>query len=124
MAEKVLVVDDEDGIRELLVEVLVKDGYETCTAADGYEALNQFRAEKPNLLVVDLLIPGMNGYELCRRIRQSSSVPIAVITAFGLHEADRVKAFDVGADAFLTKPFNTDDFLAQVHGLLPTSQQP
>ncbi len=124
MAEKVLVVDDEDDIRELLVEVLVKDGYETCAAADGYEALQQFRAEKPNLLVVDLLIPRMNGYELCRRIRQSSSVPIAVITAIGTEEEDRTRAFDVGADAFLTKTFSSDEFLAQVHGLLTTRQQP
>ena len=118
MIQKVLIVDDEDDIREFLAVTLQEDGYEACVAADGYEALRQFRSENPDLLIIDLLMPRMNGYELCRRIRESSSVPIAVTTGLGQQEEAQATAFSVGADVFLNKPFSTQEFLDQVHALL------
>ena len=112
---KVLVVDDDPGIRELLVAILDRRGYETCTAADGQEGLVQFQLEQPDLLTTDLRMPNMDGYELCCRVRQSSRVPIIVITGMCPADEARKRAILAGASSFLEKPFRLRELLEQIH---------
>ena len=114
--KKVLIVDDDDAIRELVARILEMAGYETCTARDGHEALEQFRAERPDLVVTDLVMPLMDGFELCRRIRGFSSVPIIVMTGAGT--IDRSEAVNVGANLFLAKPLRVDELLGHIASLL------
>ena len=117
-AHRVLVVDDEEPTRTLLAEILSGEGYSVTAAADGYEALEKFRLEQPDLLITDLTMPVMDGYELCQRVREISQVPIIVITGLNLSDDGKEKAFSVGADSFLKKPFQTGELLAQVRALL------
>ena len=117
MQHKVLVVDDRQEIRELLADILKTRGYAVVTATNGYDALTQFALDRPDLLITDLTMPGMDGYELCRITRGISSVPIMVITAQLGHE-EKSKALAVGADAFVTKPFDVGEFWSQVEALL------
>ena len=114
--KKILVVDDDDAIRALVARMLKMAGYETCTARDGHEALEQFRAERPDFVVTDLVMPRMDGFELCRRVREFSSVPIIVMTGFGT--IYRSEAVRVGANLFLAKPFGADELLSHVASLL------
>ena len=111
-----LIVDDDNAIRQLVARILEMAGYETCTARDGHEALEQFRAERPDLVVTDLVMPLMDGFELCRRIREYSSVPIIVMTGSGIIE--RSEAVRAGANLLLTKPFGADELLSHVASLL------
>lgn len=117
MQHKVLVVDDRQEIRDLLADILKTRGYAVATATDGYDALTQFALDRPDLLITDLTMPGMDGYELCRITRGISSVPIMVITA-QLGDEEKSKALAVGADAFVTKPFDLGEFRFQVEALL------
>ena len=120
MADKVLVVDDSRGIRGLLVELLELSGFETCSACDGWEALEVFQREQPDLLISVLHMPKMNGFELTRKVRAFSDVPILILTAGSDNMVDdRAAAIDAGADSFLMKPFGLNEFRVQIKGLLP-----
>src|SRR5579864_948722 len=114
-AEKshVLVVDDEPQITRVLRTVLTSQGYQVQTAAEGQAALSSFTASRPELVITDLVMPHMDGLELCRRIRAVSSVPIIVLSVKG-EERTKVEALDCGADDYVTKPFGIDELLARV----------
>lgn len=120
MADKVLVVDDSQVIRELILELLEHSGFETCSACDGREALEVFQREQPDLLISDLHMPKMNGFELTRKVRAFSDVPILILTGgSGNMGDDRVAAIYVGADVFLMKPFSLNELRARIKELLP-----
>ena len=114
---KVLVVDDEKPLREFISRNLLARGFQVFTASNGLEALAIFNTQKLDLVILDIMMPGMDGLETCRRIRQTSIVPIMVLTALG-EESDKVKAFDLGADDYLTKPFGVEELLARVRAIL------
>ena len=113
----VLIVDDEPTLRETLAESLEQDGLRVVTAADGREALERFRAERPDLILLDLMLPGLSGIEVCRIIRQESSVPILMLTARD-SELDKVVGLELGADDYVTKPFSSRELVARVRAVL------
>ena len=113
----ILVVDDERRYRELLEMNLTRRGYRVVQASDGLSALNQAELESPDLVVLDLMMPDMDGYEVCRRIREYSSVPIILLTAKA-EPAEKVRGFAIGADDYVTKPFSADELLARVEAVL------
>ncbi|MEM7798615.1 MAG: response regulator transcription factor, partial [Chloroflexota bacterium] len=114
---KILVVDDEKSIREFVSRNLTARGFEVHTAANGLEGLALFKTKDPDLIVLDIMMPNMDGLETCRRIRNKSIVPIIVLTALD-EEADRVQALDAGADDCLTKPFGVEELMARVRAAL------
>ena len=116
-ADSVLVVDDEPRYRELLDMNLTRRGYRVRHAVDGLGALNAVEAEEPSLVVLDLKLPDMDGYEVCRRIRTYSRVPIIMLTARA-EPAEKVRGLAVGADDYITKPFSADELLARVEAVL------
>jgi DNA-binding response OmpR family regulator len=117
MPRAVLVVDDESTLRETLAEALEAEGLEVMTAADGREALERFRARAPDLVLLDLMLPGLSGIEVCRILRRESSVPIVMLTARD-SEIDKVVGLEVGADDYVTKPFSLRELLARVRAQL------
>ena len=116
-SKKILVVDDEPQILRVLRRGLEGQGFEVETASDGQQGLDIFRGTAPNLIITDLRMPGLDGVELCRRIRQSSTLPIVVLSVKG-DEATKVEALDAGADDYVTKPFGIDELLARIRALL------
>jgi two-component system KDP operon response regulator KdpE len=114
---RILVVDDEPQIRRSLQVNLERTGYAVTTAASGDEALTAFHNRPPEVVILDLLMPGINGIEVVRRIRESSSVPIIVLSAVG-EEARKVEALELGADDYMTKPFGMDELLARIRAVL------
>ncbi len=114
---KILVVDDEENIAETLKYNLVREGYEVLTIADGRQALDLARREKPDLVVLDLMLPGMNGLDVCRNLRQFSTVPILMLTAKE-EEVDKILGLELGADDYMTKPFNLRELIARVRAML------
>lgn len=121
MSAKILVVEDEDRIRQFLQRGLTFEGYRVETAADGQEALELARDEPPDLVLLDIMLPGIDGIEVCRRLRAASEVPILMLTAKEAIE-DRVAGLDAGADDYLVKPFAFDELLARVRALLRRAQ--
>ncbi len=121
MSAKILVIDDEERIRQFLQRGLTFEGYRVETAADGPEALDKVRDNPPDLVLLDLMLPGMDGVEVCRRVRTVSDVPILMLTAKEAIE-DRVSGLDAGADDYLVKPFSFDELLARVRALLRRAQ--
>jgi two-component system KDP operon response regulator KdpE len=119
---KILVADDELSILRTLTRNLSRHGYEVITAADGEEALAQIEENLPDLIILDIIMPGMNGLEVCRRVREWSQVPIIVLSAVG-QERQKVEALDLGADDYLTKPFGMDELLARVRVALRRASQ-
>jgi two-component system KDP operon response regulator KdpE len=117
---RVLVVDDEEHILRAVGRALDARGYQVATAIDGEGTLASLRSVEPDLIVLDLNLPGMDGLEVCRRVRARSSVPILVLSARE-DEVDKVAALDLGADDYLTKPFGIDELLARVRALLRRS---
>ena len=117
MAKTILVVDDEATLRETLAWNLERDGYRVVEAADGRTALERFRAEKPDLVLLDLMLPELSGVEVCRRIRAESDVPILMLTARD-SEVDKIVGLEVGADDYVTKPFSLRELQARVRALL------
>jgi DNA-binding response OmpR family regulator len=113
----VLVVDDEPTIREIVVRYLKRDGFRTLEAADGNRAYELFETEMPDLVVLDLMLPGVDGLELCRRLRTRSQVPVIMLTARG-EEADRIVGLELGADDYVTKPFSPRELAARVRTVL------
>ncbi|MFN2151128.1 MAG: response regulator transcription factor [Anaerolineales bacterium] len=113
----VLVVDDEKSLRDFVRKNLEVRNYKVLTASNGLEALALFNTEKIDLVILDIMMPHLDGLETTRRIRQSSIVPILVLTALG-EEADKVRAFDYGADDYLTKPFGVGELLGRIKAVL------
>ncbi len=118
---RILVVDDDPEILGFLKRGLSYDGYEVDTARDGSEALAKARDAEPALVVLDVMMPGIDGIEVSKRLRQASGVPILMLTAKGT-VADRVAGLDSGADDYLVKPFAFDELLARIRALLRRSQ--
>ncbi|MBS1818898.1 MAG: response regulator transcription factor [Acidobacteria bacterium] len=120
---KVLVVDDEPQITRVLKTVLGSQGYDVHTAQDGESALVEFRSWDPHLVITDLRMPHMDGVELCRRIRDTSNVPIIVLSVNN-ENPSKVDALDSGADDYVTKPFQTEELMARVRAALRRSGRP
>jgi DNA-binding response OmpR family regulator len=116
-AQSVLVVEDESSIASFVALYLKNAGYTVRTAATGNEALAQFQAQTPGLIVLDLMLPDIDGIEVCRRIRKTSDVPILMLTARD-EDVDKIIGLEVGADDYLTKPFNPRELVARVKSIL------
>lgn len=121
MSARILIIEDEDRIRQFLQRGLSFEGYRIDAAAEGQTGLDLFRENPPDLVLLDLMLPGMDGLEVCRRIRAASEVPILMLTAKETIE-DRVVGLDAGADDYLVKPFAFDELVARVRALLRRAQ--
>ena len=117
MGETILVVEDEPVLLEALEDNLTRQGYEVCTATDGLQALKLARDARPDLIVLDIMLPELDGFEVCRILRREMNVPILMLTARA-DEVDKVVGLEVGADDYMTKPFSMREFLARVKALL------
>ena len=115
--KKILVVDDEKPISDIIKFNMVKEGYEVVTAFDGREALEMFEAGRPDILILDLMLPEMDGLEVARTIRKTSNVPIIVLSAKD-SEFDKVIGLEIGADDYMTKPFSNRELQARVKAIL------
>ena len=115
--KRVLVVDDDAKTVELVKLYLNRDGYRVITAYDGTEALNLARESKPDLIVLDIMLPGINGLEICRTLRKESDVPIIMLTAMTT-DRDKLTGLDIGADDYVTKPFSPRELAARVRAIL------
>lgn len=118
--EKILVVDDERSIVELVSFNLRKEGFQVLAAADGLEAVRLAREEKPDLIILDVMLPGLDGFEVCRILRKEMPVPILMLTA-RKEEVDRVVGLELGADDYVTKPFSPRELVARVRAILRRS---
>jgi two-component system KDP operon response regulator KdpE len=114
---RILIVDDDPAILKFLRANLKAGSYETLAAVDGAEALQVFERELPDLVLLDITMPRMNGFDVCRRLREWSKIPIIMLSARG-DEMDKVKCLELGADDYLTKPFGVDELLARVRAVL------
>ncbi len=115
---KIMIVDDDPNIRELVCTLLRNGGFETCESKDGRDALQQITAVNPDLAIVDLMMPHVDGYELCHKLRQYyENLPVLMLTAKS-ELSSKVKGFEAGADDYLTKPFEGDELLLRVRALL------
>lgn len=121
MSHRILVVDDEPAVTDLLAYNLRKAHYEVLVANDGHEALQLANEGSPNLILLDLMIPGVDGLDVCRELRKTSSVPIIMITARG-EEIDRVIGLELGADDYVAKPFSVRELMARIKAVLRRSQ--
>ena len=120
----VLLVDDEESVQKLLTYPLEREGYRVVQARDGEEALERYRAESIDLVVLDLMLPRLDGLAVCRRLREArSAVPIIMLTARG-DEGDKVLGLELGADDYITKPFSIREFMSRVRALLRRAQLP
>ncbi len=123
MAKRILIVDDEPRYLRLLEANLRTEGYEVATAQDGVQALDVFSAQPIDLVLLDVMMPRLDGFGVCQRLREFSSVPIVILTARG-EEQDRVRGLDLGADDYLVKPFSATELLARVRAVLRRAQPP
>ncbi|MDY7022594.1 MAG: response regulator, partial [Cyanobacteriota bacterium] len=114
---KILIADDESAIRRILTTRLSMVGYQVVAAANGHEALSLFETENPDLVVLDVMMPKLNGYGVCQKIRTQSDVPIIMLTALG-DVADRITGLELGADDYLTKPFSPKELEARIQAIL------
>lgn len=117
MALKILVVDDEQNIVDILESNLLREGYEVLVAYDGEEAVEITKTKKPDLVLLDCMMPGMDGFDVCKIIRQNSNVPIIMLTAKS-EELDKVLGLELGADDYITKPFSVREVLARIKAQL------
>jgi len=120
--EKVLVVDDEASIRRILDTRLSMIGYLVITASDGEEALSLFRQENPNLVILDVMMPKLDGYGVCQEIRKNSDIPIIMLTALG-DVADRITGLELGADDYVIKPFSPKELEARIRAVLRRAEK-
>ncbi|MDR2294916.1 MAG: response regulator transcription factor [Microbacterium sp.] len=121
MTSRILVVDDDTALAEMIGIVLRTEGFDTVFCADGSEAVQAFRDEKPDLILLDLMLPGMDGIEVCRRIRTESGIPVIMLTARA-DTADVVTGLEAGADDYMVKPFNPKELVARIRTRLrPTT---
>lgn len=125
--QKILIVDDDTNIAELISLYLTKECFETRMVEDGEEALRAFSEFQPNLILLDLMLPGMDGYEVCRTVRKTSSVPIIMLSAKG-EIFDKVLGLELGADDYMIKPFDSKELVARVKAVLrrfqPSKEEP
>ena len=119
--EKILIADDEQLMRQLVIDFLKPEGYEILEASDGKEALEIYDKEHPDLILLDVMMPGYDGWTVCRELRRESTVPIMMLTAKG-EEIDQLFAYDLGADEYITKPFSPKILVAKIKALLRRSQ--
>ena len=113
---KILIVEDDSGISEFVIPELQHEGYETCLAVTGREALEKFEKEKPDLVLLDIMLPELNGLEVLRRIRANSTVPVILETARG-ETIDKINGLNLGADDYIPKPFEIEELLARINAL-------
>jgi DNA-binding response OmpR family regulator len=120
---RILVVEDDPTVSEVVVKYLEREGFEVETVGDGNAALERAGAERPDLVVLDIMLPGIDGLEVCRRIRAQAPVPIIMLTALG-EESDRVIGLELGADDYVAKPFSPRELTARVKAVLRRAQAP
>ena len=119
--QKILIIDDDNNIAELISLYLTKECFETRIVNDGEQALKEFTAFQPDLLLLDLMLPGIDGYQVCREIRHSSDVPIIMLSAKG-ETFDKVLGLELGADDYIIKPFDSKELVARVRAVLRRSK--
>ena len=119
--KRILLAEDEEPLRDFIGRNLRARGFEVLEASNGLEAMAMWQRENPHLLILDIMMPRMDGLEVCRRVREHSAVPIIVLTALDA-EHDKVTALDLGADDYLTKPFGVEELLARVRAVLRRTQ--
>src|SRR5450432_3567439 len=117
----ILTADDDPQLLRLVMRNLQLEGYDVMTANDGQQALELVEAHTPDLVLLDVMMPKMDGFTVCQRVREFSAVPIIIITARG-QDQDKVRGLDIGADDYLTKPFSVDELLARVRAVLRRAQ--
>jgi len=117
MSKRILIVDDEERLRSLLAAYLAREGFEAVMAVDGHDALQKHRDHAPDLVVLDLMMPGMDGYAFMRRLRLESETPVIMLTA-RVEEADSVLGLELGADDYVTKPFSPRVLVARIRAVL------
>jgi len=120
-AQKVLIIDDDEDLLQLAGLLFKKAGAQVFTARDGLEGMSKLFTHRPNLIILDVMMPGMNGFEVCERIRQVSDAPLIMLTALN-HEQEMLRGLEAGADDFLSKPFNADILLARAKTVLRRSE--
>ncbi len=121
MKERILIIEDDEGIVRVLRRALTYEGYQAETALDGEDGLSRAREWRPDLVILDLMLPGMDGLEVTQRLRTEGNIPILMLTAKDTIN-DRVQGLDAGADDYMTKPFDLDELLARVRALLRRTQ--
>jgi two-component system KDP operon response regulator KdpE len=121
--QKILIIDDEEGFARLLCSILNDEGFHALVACDGVEGLRTLQEKEPHLVLLDVMLPRMNGWELCRRIRDCSDVPIIMLTALSTTQ-DKVRGLELGADDYITKPFSNSELIARVHAALRRGGSP
>ncbi len=119
---KILVVDDEPSISEVVKLYLVREGFDATVVDDGQSALNLLESDPPDLLILDVMLPGVDGYEITRQVRATSSIPIILLTA-RRDEIDRILGLELGADDYVVKPFSTRELVSRVKAVLRRTQQ-
>jgi len=120
--EKILIIEDDRSILTGLVDLLETEGYKVCTAADGEQALRMYQREKPTLILLDIMLPEISGYDVCREIRKQDDVtPILMLTAKG-QEVEKVVGLEMGADDYIVKPFGVNELLARIRARLRRSK--
>lgn len=124
MAKKILVIDDDPAFLRLIEQVLAKEGFETLKAAGGQDGLRLLFNEKPDMVLLDVSMPGMDGWQICQRIREISDVPIIMLTGKQRGEEDIVRGLDYGADEYLFKPVGNRELVARVRAVLRRSELP
>ena len=117
MAKRALIVEDDANIADLLRLYLEKEGFETCIAPDGGKGVTQFEEFKPDIVLLDIMLPVMDGWSVCREIRTTSKVPIIMLTAKG-ETFDKVNGLEMGADDYVVKPFEIKELLARIHAVM------
>lgn len=125
MPKKILIIEDEDDITELLVHYFNKEGYLTCVASEGLQGLKLARTENPSLVILDLMLPELDGLEICKRLRsnpKTSHLPIIILTAKS-EETDKILGLELGADDYVTKPFSPKELVARVRALTRRSDR-
>ena len=117
MVQKILIVDDEENIRGLLQEVLQAVGYQTFEATSGAQAIHLFEAESPDLVILDISMPGLSGFQVLRRLRLTSEIPVIMLSA-RIDPIDKVESLQLGADDYITKPFEIEEMTARIEAVL------
>jgi len=115
--QKVLVIDDEENVCELITLYFEKSGFEVLACGDGMEGMDLIKSEKPDMVILDLMLPGMDGLDVCKEIRRTSNIPLIMLSA-RVDEVDRVLGLEMGADDYVTKPFSPRELLARVKAVL------